>query len=34
MGITEKNFNDILEAGADVVTMGNHTWAKKIFSIL
>lgn len=29
MGITEKNFNDILEAGANVVTMGNHTWAKK-----
>ena len=29
MGITEKNFNDILEAGADVVTMGNHTWGKK-----
>lgn len=29
MGITEKNFRDILEAGADVVTMGNHTWGKK-----
>ena len=29
MGITEKNFKDILEAGADVITMGNHTWAKK-----
>ena len=29
MGITEKNFNDILEAGTDVVTMGNHTWGKK-----
>lgn len=35
MGITEKNFNDILEAGADVVTMGNHTWAKKdIFNFI
>ena len=29
MGITEKNFNDILNAGANCVTMGNHTWGKK-----
>ena len=29
MGITEKNFNDILSAGADCITMGNHTWGKK-----
>ncbi len=29
MGITEKNFNDILSVGADCVTMGNHTWGKK-----
>lgn len=29
MGITEKNFHDLLEAGANVITMGNHTWAKK-----
>ena len=29
MGITEKNLKDILEAGTDVVTMGNHTWGKK-----
>ena len=29
IGITEKNFNDIIKAGADVVTMGNHTWGKK-----
>ena len=29
MGITEKNFKDILEAGTNVVTMGNHTWGKK-----
>ncbi len=35
MGITEKNFRDILSAGADVVTMGNHTWGKKdIFSFI
>ena len=29
MGITEKNFNEILAQGVDVVTMGNHTWGKK-----
>lgn len=29
MGLTEKNFKDIREAGADVITMGNHTWGKK-----
>lgn len=29
MGITEKNFNNIIEAGTDVITMGNHTWGKK-----
>ena len=29
MGITEKNFKDILSGGADCVTMGNHTWGKK-----
>ena len=29
MGITEKNFNDILSCGTNVVTMGNHTWGKK-----
>lgn len=29
MGITEKNFKDILEQNIDVITMGNHTWAKK-----
>ncbi len=29
MGITEKNFNDIVSFGTDVVTMGNHTWGKK-----
>ena len=35
MGITVKNFNDIIAAGADCVTMGNHTWGKKeIFTII
>ena len=29
MGITEKNFKDIIETGTNVVTMGNHTWGKK-----
>lgn len=29
MGITEKLFDQIIEAGADVVTLGNHTWSKK-----
>ena len=29
MGLNEKNFNDILEAGTDVVTMGNHKYIKK-----
>lgn len=29
MGITKKNFEDILEAKVDVLTMGNHTWGKK-----
>ena len=35
MGITEKNFKDMLEAGTNVITMGNHTWGKKdIFKII
>ena len=35
MGITNNNFRGILRAGADVVTLGNHTWAKKdIFSFI
>ena len=29
MGMTEKNFYDILSTGIDVITMGNHTWGKK-----
>ena len=35
MGITEKNFKDIIDAGTNVITMGNHTWGKKdIFKII
>ena len=35
MGLTEKLYKEILEAGANVVTMGNHTWAKKdIFNFI
>ena len=35
MGITEKNFKDIIEAGTNVITMGNHTWGKKeIFNFI
>ena len=29
MGLTEKLYRRILRAGANIVTMGNHTWAKK-----
>lgn len=29
MGMTEKNFHDILSQNVDVITMGNHTWGKK-----
>ncbi len=29
MGITQKNFDDILSQKVDVITMGNHTWGKK-----
>ena len=29
MGITEKIFNDLMNLGVNVVTMGNHTWGKK-----
>ena len=35
MGITEKDFKQIIFAGADVVTLGNHTWSKKdVFNII
>ena len=29
VGITPDQAEDILDAGADVITMGNHTWAKR-----
>ena len=29
IGITKKNFDDFLKAGADVVTTGNHVWDEK-----
>ena len=31
MGITHKLFNQIIEAGANAVTLGNHTWSKRYF---
>ena len=35
MGITSKIFKDLMIAGVNVVTMGNHTWGKKdIFNII
>ena len=35
MGLVEKQYRDILSSGTDVVTMGNHTWAKKdIFNFI
>ena len=35
MGITEKLYNGILESNVNVVTLGNHTWAKKeIFNFI
>ena len=35
MGITSKIFKELIMAGVDVVTMGNHTWGKKdIFNII
>ena len=29
MGLTENLYKKIIEIGANIVTMGNHTWAKK-----
>ena len=29
MGINEKAYKTILSLGTDVITLGNHTWAKK-----
>lgn len=35
MGITKNIFDSLIHAGADVITMGNHTWGKKdIFSFI
>ena len=35
MGITLKTFNRLLKLNIDVITMGNHTWAKKdIFTFI
>ena len=35
IGITLENFREICAAGADVVTLGNHTWGKReIFSFV
>lgn len=35
MGLVEKQYKDILAVGTDIVTMGNHTWAKKdIFNFI
>jgi len=28
LGVTKKNTEDIFSAGADVITLGNHTWSK------
>ena len=30
VGITKKIFEDLLEAGADVITTGNHVWDHKL----
>ena len=29
VGITKKNFDEFLSAGADVITTGNHVWDQK-----
>ena len=29
MGLTEKMYKEVLAAGTDCITMGNHTWGKK-----
>ena len=29
VGLLPHQAEDILDAGADVITMGNHTWAKR-----
>ena len=35
MGLNSRDFNDLKKLNIDVITMGNHTWAKKdIFSFI
>ena len=35
MGITEKDFKELKKIGVNVITLGNHTWAKKdVFKII
>ncbi len=35
MGITKKIFDTLISAGANIITLGNHTWGKKdIFSFI
>jgi len=35
MGLIQKQYNDIIALGVDVITMGNHTWGKKeIFNFI
>ena len=31
MGITFENWNELLKLPIDAFTMGNHTWAKKVY---
>lgn len=34
-GITRKHFNSLLEAGVDVVTLGNHSWdQQEVFALI
>ena len=35
MGITERDFKELKKIGVNVITLGNHTWAKKdVFKII
>jgi len=29
VGITRSTYDELLSMGADIITLGNHTWAKK-----
>lgn len=33
-GLTEKIYHSLMQAGADAITMGNHTWDKKEYLTL